>query len=77
MSKTTTKHASRKTYPAPKLTLPLEGDAVEGLAAIFTWEAVPGATAYQFQIARDAGFEDVYIDTVVENSTALDRKSVV
>ncbi len=71
MSKTTTTHASRKTYPAPRLTLPLEGEAVEGLAAIFTWEAVPGATTYQFQIARDADFEDVYIDTVVENSTAL------
>gem|GEM_PF-6046883 len=71
MSKTTTTHASRKTYPAPQPTLPLDGEAVEGLAAIFTWEAVPGAASYQFQIARDADFEDVYIDTVVENSTAL------
>ncbi len=71
MSKATKSKPSRKTFPPPTLTMPLEGDAVEGLAAIFTWEAVPGASAYQFQIARDPNFEDVYIDTVVENSTAL------
>lgn len=55
--------------PVPRY--PTEGDAVEGQAAAFAWEAVPEASGYRLQVGQDADFDDPDLDLTVDQVTSL------
>ena len=55
----------------PSLNLPADGATDIVLNPLFSWEPLPGATLYRFQLATDAGFTDVLADeTVAQTSLA-------
>ena len=46
--------------PAPPLIAPRDGLSLTDVATYFQWAAVKGCTNYDIQLARDAGFQDLY-----------------
>lgn len=65
--------------PEPPRAL-LPAPVAEGLVALierlplsFAWQAVPGATAYRAQVARDADFTEILLDDVVAAPTVVWR----
>ena len=46
--------------PTPQLLAPCDRMDMTDVAAYFQWAAVPGCDQYEIQIARDAGFQDLY-----------------
>lgn len=58
------------TLPAPALRAPREAALVHGRRVVFAWDAVEGATRYQIEVARDASFEDLVLERVVEGPAA-------
>ena len=50
---------------------PIDDAPVDGSAAIFAWETVPGALDYRLQIATDADFEEPICSVETGETTAL------
>ncbi len=48
---------------APNLTVPVEAAVDQPLSVKLRWQSVPGATSYDVQLATDADFNDVVIET--------------
>jgi len=55
----------------PHLQTPIDDAPVDGSAAIFAWETVPGALDYRLQIAADADFEQPVCTIETGETTAL------
>ncbi len=49
--------------PRPDFSMPPAGDTLDVGAVVIGWSAIPGATEYLFQIARDADFADLVVNT--------------
>jgi hypothetical protein len=66
--------------PEPIPAAPLDGEVLDGLP-VFSWEAVPGAAKYEFEIAADDGFNSpvlgaTYDHFFTRNTRATVRKTV-
>jgi hypothetical protein len=55
----------------PRPQTPIDDAPVDGSAAIFAWETVPGALDYRLQIAADADFEEPVCSIETGETTAL------
>lgn len=55
----------------PRLQTPIDNAPVDGSAAIFAWETVPGALDYRLQIAADDDFEEPVCSVETGETTAL------
>lgn len=55
----------------PRPQTPIDDAPVDGSAAIFAWETVPGALDYRLQIAADADFEEPVCSVETGETTAL------
>jgi hypothetical protein len=57
---------------APPVTIyPIENDTVDAAAPSFTWEAVPEASGYRLQVARNESFDDPIVNLTVDQTTSL------
>ena len=56
--------------PAPALNAPREAAVVDGASVTFRWEPVQDALRYQLQIARDAAFQELVLERVVEGEAS-------
>lgn len=56
---------------APTLTAPTGGAATDRFGPTFIWEPLPGSPTYRLQIAADAAFSDVRVDTLVGTTDRL------
>jgi hypothetical protein len=59
------------TSHAPRPITPVDNTPVDGSAAPFSWEPVPGAMAYRLQVGADAEFRQTHFDAEVGNTTTL------
>lgn len=66
-----TEEAATPTSDAPSPQMPTGGAPTDGRAAEFVWDAAPGATAYELQVARDADFDDPGLTVPVGDTTTL------
>lgn len=62
---------TRRPLQLPEPVAPAGGIPVDGHAASFSWQGVPGAEGYRVQVAVDAAFEQCYCDAEVGRTTLL------
>jgi len=51
---------------------PYDGEEFVERQTTFLWDAVPGATSYDFQVALDSGFATVLVDQVAQTATFVE-----
>ena len=54
---------------SPLLLTPPNGSTITSLPVTFSWQAVEGATQYQFQIAKDAVFTDIELNKTLPGTS--------
>jgi len=52
----------------PTLTTPADGSKGQLLATHFTWQALPQASTYRFELAADAAFMDILQDLILDTN---------
>ena len=55
------------TIPTPGLLCPSDGMSMTDVASFFRWTPISNCEDYEIQIARDAGFQDIYKDKRTKN----------